>query len=77
MTLLPEFRDQLHAAASQRARDRRGRIVGRLPVSNRFRTISPTLPVVLSVVIAVTVCRRGAGHAAPPTPAQSYDCSVV
>lgn len=55
MTLLPEFRGQLHAAADRRSRSRRQRLVGRLSMHRQVTRVATTVPVLVSILVAVGV----------------------
>jgi hypothetical protein len=55
MTLLPEFRAQLHDAADRRSHSRRQRLVGRLSIHGQVTRVATATPVVLSVLVAIGV----------------------
>jgi hypothetical protein len=55
MTLLPEFRAQLYAAADRRSRSRRQRVVGRLSIHCQVTRVATTVPVVVSILVAIGV----------------------
>jgi uncharacterized membrane protein YdfJ with MMPL/SSD domain len=54
-TLLPEFRAQLHSAAERRVNSRRRRVVSRLTINGRLARVATTIPVLLSVLLAVGI----------------------
>lgn len=55
MTVLPEFRAQLHTAAQQRARSRRHRALSRFSIDGRMRRFAASVPVLLSVLLAIAI----------------------
>ncbi len=55
MTLLPEFRAQLHAAADRRSHSRRQRLVGRLSIHGQVTRVATATPVLLSILVAIGV----------------------
>jgi hypothetical protein len=55
MTLLPEFRTQLHTAAHRRAHSRRHRIASRFSGNGQIMRVATTIPALLSVLVAVGI----------------------
>lgn len=55
MTLLPEFRAQLHTAAHRRAHRRRNRVFRRLSPDGRVTRAATGIPILLSVLITVGI----------------------
>ncbi len=82
MTLLPEFRAQLHAAADRRSHRRRPRLAGRLSSPGHVRRIATAIPAALSILVAIgvavaAIATLGHRHAAKPTVAGATPSAQV
>lgn len=72
MTLLPEYRAQLHTAAHRRARSRRRQLATRLSRDGRLNRVATAIPAMLSVLIAVAIAAVAIvtlSHGHRPSPA--------